>query len=191
MAPVTIAPYSHEIYHAVTKSSLHEALDASHTLSAMEAMSTVIRNCFLKHKVQNNFTACINHRHFDLHPSEQNIEEHNGRAMASTNFESIVPCSWLFHEGKLYPYEYRRVERGEVESDPELPQVFIDDLGSIVAEKGISPVIRIQFYKPGIVGMESTNQTTRTSTLKSYTEGSEEAIEATRRNSVIASFASF
>ncbi|KAL4969857.1 uncharacterized protein BDV14DRAFT_195388 [Aspergillus stella-maris] len=189
---ITVAPYSHDIYHAITKPSLHEAMSAFHRASAMEAVNTAIRNCFLKHNVQNKFTACINHRHFDLDPSERNIEESDGRAMASSDFEGIVPCSWLFHEGKLYPYEYRRVEkdeRGEV--DPNLPQAFIDELGAILAERRISDVIGIQSYNAGIVGMESTDRPTRTSTTKSYAEGSEEGIEATRKNAVVASFAFF
>ena len=113
---ITIAPYNHDIYHAVTKPSLHEAMDAFHASKAMIAVNTTIRDCFLKYNVQDAFTACINHRHFDLNPSERNIEEPDGRAMPSKDFTAIVPCSWLFHEGKLYPYEYRRLEgSGSVE----------------------------------------------------------------------------
>ncbi|KAL4799562.1 hypothetical protein BDV19DRAFT_261363 [Aspergillus venezuelensis] len=191
---ITISPYSHQIYHNVTKPSLHEAMDDFHSSNAMTAVNTVIRDCFIKHNLQNKFTACINHRHFDLDPSERNIEESDGRATASTDIEGIVPCSWLFHEGKLYPYEYRRVEKEKdegAEVEPNLPQEFINELGSILAENGISDIIGIQSYNPGIVGMESTDRPTRTSTTKSYVEGSEEAMEATKENAVVASFAFF
>ncbi|KAL4938271.1 hypothetical protein BDV06DRAFT_201218 [Aspergillus oleicola] len=189
MESIVKAPYSHEVYHNVTKPSLREAMDAFHASNAMKAVNTVIRDCFLKHNVQNDLTACINHRHFNLSPTERNIEESDGRATASSDFNQIVPCSWLFDEGKLYPYEYRRSEKGD-DRPPKLPTEFINEFGAILAENGIGDIIGLQSYNPGVVGMEITDHATRTSTTKMYAEGSDEALKETRR-AVVASFAFF
>ncbi|KAL3481027.1 hypothetical protein BJX99DRAFT_254007 [Aspergillus californicus] len=184
MPSIAPAPYSHEVYHSVTKPSLHEAMDAFRTSNAMAAVNTVIRSCFLKHNMQTSFTACINHRHFDIAPEERNVEEPDGRAKASTDLTDIAACSWLFHDGKLYPYEFRR---GGVLEEP--PAAFVDELGEILIEHGLCDVIGLQSYTDGIVGMENTDHETNISTTKSYPEGAEEVTAP--KNSVVASFAFF
>ncbi|KAL2785463.1 hypothetical protein BJX66DRAFT_347486 [Aspergillus keveii] len=185
MQSIPFAPYDHDIYHKVTKPSLHEALDAFNSTNAMHFVNTVIRDCFLRHGVEKSFTTCINHRHFDLSPSERNIEEPNGRARASTDLTDIQPCSWLFHDGRLYPYEFKRGEEGLNEP----PAEFVNELGAILVEHGLSDVIGLQAYTDGVVGMESTDHESRVSTTKSYAEGAPEVTAP--RNSVVASFAFF
>ncbi|KAL5341944.1 hypothetical protein BJX70DRAFT_386393 [Aspergillus crustosus] len=171
MAAVTIAPYSHDAYHTVTKPSLHEAIKAFNAANAMHYINTVIRDCVIKHNVQQQFTACIKHRHFDLTPDQRNIEEEDGRAFGSSNLENITPCSWLFHEGKLYPYEFKR-QAGEQPSGP--PQAFVDELGAIVEKHGLC---------------DKTDHEDRVSTTKSYAEGAPELQDP--KNAVVASFAFF
>ncbi|KAL3457685.1 hypothetical protein BJX64DRAFT_292922 [Aspergillus heterothallicus] len=186
---IPLAAYDHDVYRRVTKPSLHAALADFHSLNAMHHINTSIRDCFLRHGAEKSFTACINHRHFDLSPSERNIEEPDGRAFASSNLANIQPCSWLFHEGKLYPYEFKRGEEGGKEEGVEPPAGFVSELGAILAEKGLCDVIGLQAYDEGVVGMESTDREKRTSITKSYPEGKEEFDNG--KKSVVASFAFF
>ncbi|KAJ0413273.1 hypothetical protein BJY00DRAFT_319945 [Aspergillus carlsbadensis] len=185
MQAIPLAPYSHDVYHRVTKPPLNEALAAFTSTNAMHYVNTVIRECFLRHGVEKSFTACINHRHFDLSPTERNIEEPDGRTLASTDLTNIQPCSWLFHEGKLYPYEFKRGEEGL--SEP--PAEFVNESGAILTEHGLCDVIGLQAYTDGIVGMENTDHESRVSTTKSYAEGAPEL--TVPRNAVVASFAFF
>ncbi|KAL3454237.1 hypothetical protein BJX65DRAFT_302024 [Aspergillus insuetus] len=185
MQSISIAPYDHDVYHEVTKPSLHEALDAFKSTNAMHYVNTIIRDCFLRHGVEKSFTACINHRHFDLSPSERNIEEPDGRARASTDLTDIQPCSWLLHERRLYPYEFKRGK--EELSEP--PAEFVNELGLILVEHGLCDVIGLQVYTDGVVGMESTDHESRVSMTKSYAEGAPEVM--TPENAVVASFAFF
>ncbi|KAL2839090.1 hypothetical protein BJY01DRAFT_257811 [Aspergillus pseudoustus] len=191
--PIPLVEYNHDVYHSVANPSLHDALADFHALNAMHYINTSIRDCFLRHGVEKSFTACINHRHFDLSPSERNVEEPDGRAVATTESDNITPCSWLFHAGKLYPYEFKRAgnDDGEAagEGVMEPPAAFVGELGAILVETGLCDVIGLQAYSEGVVGMESTDREKRVSTTRSYPEGAEE-LKSTR-NSVVASFAFF
>ncbi|KAL4884861.1 hypothetical protein BJY04DRAFT_180916 [Aspergillus karnatakaensis] len=186
MATITIAPYSHEVYHNVTKPSLYEAIQGFRSSNAMQYINTVIRDCFLKHNLQKQFTACINHRHFDISPNERNIEEDDGSAFGSADLDGIIPCTWLFHEGKLYPYEFKR---GAEEESNEPPLEFVNELGTILEKHGLCDVIGLQAYTDGIVGMEKTDHERNVSTTRSFPEGAPELQDP--RNAVVASFAFF
>lgn len=181
-ATVTEAVYDHEVYHIGTKLSLRSAIETFNSRNAQHYINTVIRDCFLKHGVEKTFSACIVHRHFDLNPGERNIEENN-QAVASTNFNNIHACSWLFYQGKLFPYEFKR--GGPL---PKPPTEFITELGSVLQSSGLCDIIGVQVYEDGIVGLESTDHENRISTTTNYPE---EAPELKERNAATASFAFF
>lgn len=183
MAPsIPQVPYDHTIYHAATNTSLHSVQALFDSKNAQSAINTFIRDCFLKHGVEKTFSACVIHRHFDLAPNERNIEE-NGRAIASKDLENIYPSHWLFHDGKLYPYEFTRGSN----SGPVLPQEFVDELGRVLMENDLCDVIGVQVYKDGVVGFECTDHEKRVSTTVEY--GEEETPET--EGMVRASFAFF
>ncbi|KAL2829484.1 hypothetical protein BDW59DRAFT_36012 [Aspergillus cavernicola] len=187
MPTITATPYSHEIYHSVTNPSLHSAITLFQTKNAMQHINTTIRSCFLSHGVEKHFTACILHRHFDLSETERNIEEADGRALASSDFTDIRACSWLFYQGGMYPYEFKR---GGVEGGVMVPPTgFVDEFRGILEENGLEGVIGLQVYKEGVVGMERTDHERRVSTTRSYPEGAAEVKEPS--NAVVASFAFF
>jgi hypothetical protein len=158
-------PYNHGIYHAATKPSFSDAQAAFSASNAQQAINTIIRDCFLKHKVEKLFSACVIHRHFDLNPDECNIEE-RGRAVASRNLDNIQPCSWLFYKGKLFAYEFKRVNYGL----PIPPPEFVAELGSILEAERLCDIIGIQLYMDGLVGVESTDHEARVSTTVNYSE---------------------
>ncbi|KAL4969854.1 uncharacterized protein BDV14DRAFT_195385 [Aspergillus stella-maris] len=106
--------------------------------------------------------------------------------MASTNKAKIVPCSWLFHGGKLYPYEF---SRGEERLEP--PAEFIDDLGAILAERGLSDLIGVQVYNEGFVSVENTDVEKRISATTLYPEDAKEVQGQPHPRAVMASFAFF
>ncbi|KAJ2983155.1 hypothetical protein NQ176_g899 [Zarea fungicola] len=184
--PILIAPYSHEVYHTVTPSSLHEARQIFTSTGAQDAINTTIRDCFLKHKVEKQFSACVNHRHFDIEPNERNIDL-AGQAAASSNLNNIHACSWLFYNGALYPYEFKRLPPGQSIAEP--PQDFRTDLGHILEKKGLCDIIGLQSYSEGVVGVESTDHDTRVSTTVDHDESFDPS--AHRGKIQMASFAFF
>jgi hypothetical protein len=171
MVETIIEPYNHNVYHAGTPASLHTATQVFTSRNAQHSINTVIRDCFLKHNVEDAFSACLNHRHFDLRPDERNIEE-GGVAIASRDFNDIQPCTWLFYQGKLYPYEFKRVRVGQSLSVP--PAEFAAELCKVLQESQLADLIGIQLYTDGIIGLETTDHVTRTSTTVDYQEGSED-----------------
>ncbi|KAL2814884.1 hypothetical protein BDW59DRAFT_167025 [Aspergillus cavernicola] len=179
---ITTAPYNHEVYHLATKPSLRTATDTFVSRNAQHFINTLIRDCFLKHNVQKAFSACLLHRHFDLNQYERNIEE-DSQAAASTNLDDIHACSWLFHDGKLFPYEFKR---GDVLPTP--PADFVTELGLILQTNSLCDIIGLQTYQDGIVEMEKTDHAARISTTTSYPEGAEEVKQP---KASISSFAFF
>jgi hypothetical protein len=183
MAEQIIAvPYDHNVYHLVTKPSLHAATETFDSRNVQHFINTVIRDCFLKYNVHKIFSACLLHRHFDLNSDERNIEE-DGQAIASTNFDNAHACSWLFYDGKLYPYEFKR---GNALPIP--PVDFVTELGLILQANSLCDIIGLQVYENGIVGMESTDHAARVSTTINYSEG---AAELKQAKAAMASFAFF
>jgi hypothetical protein len=110
--------------------------------------------------------------------------ERDGRAIASNDLTNIKPCSWLFHQGKLYPYEYKRGQ-----GFPEPPMDLVNELGAILQDIGLCDVMGLQVYEDGVVGMETTDFEGRVSTTKSYPEGTQEFEKDP--NVITASFAFF
>ena len=121
---------------------------------------------------ENDFSCGILHRHFELSPDERNIEEPDGRASASKNLDNIYPCSWLYYEGKLVPYEFRH-SPGVNPKDlglPTLPPQFVTDLGHLLQDRDLCDIIGIQLYTNGTVGMEGTDHAERFSTTEDHDE---------------------
>ncbi|KAJ6787682.1 hypothetical protein PWT90_09647 [Aphanocladium album] len=160
---ITMADYDHEVYHTIVTPSLRAAQERFDAANAQESINTVIRDCFLRHGVEDHFSACVNHRHFDIAPHERNVES-GGRAVASNDLAGIYPCTWLFHKGRLYPYEFKRSSSEEGGSLPVPPQDFVTELGLLLEERGLSEVIGLQVYTDGVVGVESTDHETNVST---------------------------
>jgi hypothetical protein len=109
----------------------------------------VIRDCFLKYNVEGILSACIVHRHYDLASNERNVES-DGKAVASNDFDGLYPSSWMFFDGKCYPYEFTR----NPGSQP--PEDFVEEYGRVLKEAGMCDLIGFQYYTNGVVGLETT-----------------------------------
>lgn len=158
-------PYDHETYHQATNRSLSAAKNAFDAHDAQNAIHTAIRDGFFKHGVEKTCSACLIHRHFDLGPGERNVEEGGRATTASRDLEGIFASSWLFYEGKLFPYELRRGKEGIA-----VPGEFVDGLGGILMRHGLCAVLGFQVYTEGVVGVESTDIVERVSTMVDYPE---------------------
>jgi G:T-mismatch repair DNA endonuclease (very short patch repair protein) len=83
--------YDHDVYHTI-KYSVDETTAAIEARDGATVIFTTLRDCFLRHHVQEQFSVCAIHRHFDLKPSERNVES-NGKAMASLDLEGLHASS--------------------------------------------------------------------------------------------------
>ena len=149
-------PYDSQVYHSVTL-TFHAACAEFDNRNARPVVNTTIRDCFLKHGVEDQFSACLIHRHFDLSPSERNVEL-DGKARASNDLTSLHTSSWMFHKGKLYPYEFKRYACATP------PIAFIEDYGRILEKHGLTDLLGFQVYTDGIIGLESTDKDAKVST---------------------------
>ena len=61
MPSIEPTTYDHDVYHGVTDDCPGIAMAKLEALDGITAINTVIRDCFLKHKVERQFTACLNH----------------------------------------------------------------------------------------------------------------------------------
>ncbi|KFZ02095.1 hypothetical protein V501_09668 [Pseudogymnoascus sp. VKM F-4519 (FW-2642)] len=82
----------------------------------------------------------------------------DGKAVASKDLDGIYPSSWMFYQGRCYPYEYKRY------AVPQPPAAFIADLGEVLESQGICDLVGLQTYTDGVVGLESTDYDTNVST---------------------------
>lgn len=160
--------YDHSIYHQATNPSLNAAKRSFDAHNGQHYLKTSIQTCFLKHGVEKTFSVCLIHRHFDLELDERNIEE-GDQATASKKLKGMSPCSWLFHEGKVFPYEFTRDSISIL-----LSQDFVDELGEILVVNDLCAVLGIQVYRDGVVGVESTERSARVSRTVDYPEDSSE-----------------
>lgn len=96
-----VQPYSPMVYNTVT-TSLKAALKKLEDKDATPFLFTQVRDCFLKHGVEKTFSAFLIHKHFDLAANERNVEM-NGKAIASSDLDGILPSSWIYHDSKCYP----------------------------------------------------------------------------------------
>jgi len=102
-----IQPYSGVVYNSTIPLLRDGVNNFNEGGRGQQAVNTVIRDCFLNHGVETEFSACILHKHYDLAENERNVEYH-GKAIGTTNLDGIYPCSWIFHNGECYPYEVRK-----------------------------------------------------------------------------------
>jgi len=162
MIGARIQPYSDKVYHDATHPSVDRVYELFKEVKAQDVVNVQIRDCFLKHAVEGNFSACMVHRHFDLKPDERNIEK-DGKAVASSDLDDIQECSWLFYQGQCYPYEYERVISGETLPTP--PAAFVQELGEIVQRHNLGSIVGFQRYTDGVIGLEKTGSSRVSTTV--------------------------
>ncbi|KFY47337.1 hypothetical protein V495_02002 [Pseudogymnoascus sp. VKM F-4514 (FW-929)] len=151
-----VAPYDSDVYNTVNH-TLRIACQKAEERNIQPVINTAIREVFLKHNVEKNYSACLIHRHYDLAADERNVEQ-DGKAVASKDYTGLYPSSWIFHKGTCYPYEYKRY------AVPQPSAEFVADLGDLLEEKGLTDLVGFQTYTDGIVGLESTDRETNVST---------------------------
>ncbi|KFY33663.1 hypothetical protein V494_07438 [Pseudogymnoascus sp. VKM F-4513 (FW-928)] len=152
----TVAPYDSDVYNSVNH-SLRVACQKAVERNIQPTINTAVREIFLKHNVEEHYSAFLIHRHYDLAADERNVES-DGKAVASKDFTGLYPSSWVFHKGTCYPYEYKRY------AVPQPSTAFVADLGNLLEEKGLTDLVGFQTYANGIVGLESTDRETNVST---------------------------
>ncbi|KFZ25113.1 hypothetical protein V502_00407 [Pseudogymnoascus sp. VKM F-4520 (FW-2644)] len=149
-----IKPYSSNVYNAVNH-TLRLATQKFAERNAQPLVNTIIRDCFLKHHTEADFSASLIHRHYDLSPDERNVEA-DGKAVASKDLDGLYPSSWMFYEGKCYPYEYKRYPV------PQPSEEFVEEYGKVLEKAGFCDLIGFQTYTDGVVGLESTENNVST-----------------------------
>lgn len=152
----TVAPYSSDVYNTVNH-TLYVACQKAEERNIQPVINTAVREAFLKHNVEEDYSACLIHRHYDLAADERNVES-DGKAVASKDLAGLYPSSWIFHKGTCYPYEYKRY------AVPQPSAAFVADLGNLLEEKGLTDLVGFQTYTNGIVGLEITDRKTNVST---------------------------
>jgi hypothetical protein len=154
-----LQPYSAHVYNTAVP-HLHENMNKFREGGrGQTAINTVVRDCFLSHGVEREISACVIHKHYELAENERNVEV-NGKAAASTNLDGIYPCSWLFYEGKCYPFEYTREEK----TQPKIE--FIEALCKVLEEADLCSIIGFQYYTDGEVGLEKTEDNISTTVMQ-------------------------
>lgn len=152
----TVADYDSDVYNTVNH-TLFIACQKAEERNIQPVINTAVRDVFLKHNVEEDYSACLIHRHYDLAADERNVEA-DGKAVASKDFTGLYPSSWIFYKGTCYPYEYKRY------TVPQPSPAFVADLGDLLEEKGLTDLVGFQTYTNGIVGLESTDRETNVST---------------------------
>ncbi|OBT83517.1 hypothetical protein VE02_07369 [Pseudogymnoascus sp. 03VT05] len=152
----TVAPYDSDVYNTVNH-TLHVACEKAEGRNIQPVINAAVCEVFLKHKVEEDYSECLIHRHYDLAADERNVEA-DGKAVASKDFTGLYPSSWIFYKGTCYPYEYKRY------AVPQLSPEFVADLGDLLEEKDLTDLVGFQTYTNEVVGLESTDRETNVST---------------------------
>lgn len=169
-SPALHKPYSHELYHSNIKLTLGAACAEFERRNAQPLVNVPVRDIFLKHGVEDKFSACLLHRHFDLSPNERNVEDNSGHATASADLDGTHPASWMYVANEetggvdLYPWEYKR------EPTPMPPAGFVKEYGELLKKHGMCDLLGFQVYTDEVVGVESTDVEHRISTTVEYPE---------------------
>lgn len=105
---------------------------------------------FLKHEVYNELAICLLHRHFDLSPSEKLVELgavsspwENIQNRSNLFGGSIVPRSWAFRQGSLFPFEFGYNEGLKAEVYKPLPEkpAFYAELNDLLVKHGLEHLL--------------------------------------------------
>jgi hypothetical protein len=151
-----VAPYDSEVYNTVNY-TLGVAVSKAQERNIQPIINTAVRDVFLKHNVEKEYSACLIHRHYDLAADERNVET-DGKAVASNDLTDLYPSSWIYSQGVCYPYEYKRY------AIPQPSAEFVAELGELLKAHGICDLVGFQTYTDGVVGLESTDRKTNVST---------------------------
>lgn len=130
--------YTHEVYSRIPHANDAFAYVDEHPLP--QPAINELRSVFVKHGAASSFGLSINHRHFDLRPTEQLVEYQN----VSTPWTlpaclpmlrgKITAKNWAFMDGELYPYEFSYISSDAVSTAPDpvnmMTSEFVLDLRS-------------------------------------------------------------
>ncbi|UKZ93230.1 uncharacterized protein TrAFT101_008151 [Trichoderma asperellum] len=151
------AVYSPSVYDSLP--SLHAASDTFEQLHEL----------FLKHEVYNELAICLLHRHFDLSPSEKLVELgaisspwEDSQNRPNVFGGSIVPRSWAFRQGSLFPFEFGYNEGLKAEVYKPLPEkpAFYTELNDLLVKHGLEHLLGLTLntdeIRSGTVKFEKT-----------------------------------
>ncbi|KGQ11534.1 hypothetical protein BBAD15_g2733 [Beauveria bassiana D1-5] len=105
------AVYDPTVYDSLP--SLDVASDAFELRNPQSIIEREIAQLFLKHNVYDELAICLLHRHFDLSPSEKLVEL--GAVSSPWQYAqsdsdviggSVEPRSWVFRNGRMFPFEF-------------------------------------------------------------------------------------
>ncbi|KAM0742558.1 hypothetical protein ACQRIT_002735 [Beauveria bassiana] len=126
-----------------------------------------IADLFLKHQVYQELAICLIHRHFDLSPSEKLVE--NGAVSCPWQYSqqdsdvvggAVVPRSWTFRNGQLFPFEFgfnENLQDAVYKQLPDKPQFYVE-LNALLDEHGMTDLLGLTLTTgdnpPGTVKFE-------------------------------------
>ena len=92
-----------------------------------------VRKVFLRHRLEENLGIGLVHAHFRLAENERLVQEDLRSSpwdIKDVKKGNVVPSSWTFRDGALYPYEFEVASQDS--SYTKLPQAFINDLSALL-----------------------------------------------------------
>jgi hypothetical protein len=140
--------YDPEKYNEIR--SLHESNQLLQTHDRQELIETKLKPLFFKYGVADRFGVGLVHRHFPLPKDTILVEKDNTSSPWKCKSYSkyggqIVPTSWLYQDGKIYPYEFAFVHHQQAKS-PLLDNhaLFAEDFFRSVTKLGLNDCIGLR-----------------------------------------------
>lgn len=132
-------------------------------------MLTHSSDLFLEHGVYQDLAICLIHRHFDLSPTEKLVE--NGAVSCPWEYSqhdtdvvggAVVPRSWTFRDGQLFPFEFgfnEGLQDAVYKQLPDKPQFYVE-LNALLDEHGLTDLLGLTLHTgdtiPGTIKFEKT-----------------------------------
>lgn len=146
---------------------------------------------FLKHEVYNELAMCLLHRHFNMSASEKLVEL--GAVSSPWQYAqddsnvvggSVVPRSWVFCQGRLFPFEFGYNEgltKPVYKAMPDKP-AFYTELNELLVKHGLEDLLGLTLNTgdamPGTVKLEKTFDRSNVIFTLPYDEGMKETVTA-------------
>jgi hypothetical protein len=119
-------------------------------------MTDSSRAIFQKHAVDHELGLALTHRHFDLQPGEQLVEYENVATpwLVSTLQPALksrlVPKTWAYVDGELYPYEFSFVSATLGSNSPyEFKPDFLVEFRNALVRYGLKDIFGLARFPDG------------------------------------------
>jgi hypothetical protein len=151
---IPVKDYLSEKYDALRP--LRESEDLFRKARVDELLNTKVCDLFLKYNIHETYGVSLLHRHFDMDAGEKLVE--NGSVSAPWAYHqpdddlyggSVVPRSWMFSDGALYPYEFGYNSRLS-QAYPSMPinNDFLAEFHELLEEHHLTDILGLTSVSP-------------------------------------------